>query len=322
MLDINLSNLIRQIDDNLSRSILNILKPIEAARTSHDNWVNRLKSNNYTETYYCPSCSPRECKQCKEKETCKYKKGFYLTVKYNNPKEFENALAIPLDNKKSENWDGTILSGYRTIQDIKNNLASLSITDEVQAKRIIIRYFDTEKLSLLQNLSFAIQHSILFIPNKDDLVQMINKLTTEINKMKPRQEDPGPSPPQPHFTRQFTDTEQQKLYAGLTEGAFLPKGTDYSYFCHVFGGTAIPEDKKPFEPLQWQMPVALLAYMIDNLFSDTDGINLWKITVQCFVANGKAPNRNSMKNAVCKYKNDNQEKPRGYAQIDRIITSR
>jgi hypothetical protein len=40
-----------------------------------------------------------------------------------------------------------------------------------------------------------------------------------------------------HFTRSFTDAEQKNLFNGLTTGGFLPKTTDYSHFCHVFGGT-------------------------------------------------------------------------------------
>jgi hypothetical protein len=54
-----------------------------------------------------------------------------------------------------------------------------------------------------------------------------------------------PQPP-PHFTRHFTDDEQRKLYDGLTSGGFLPTGTIYSHFCHVFGGTAIPDSEMPF----------------------------------------------------------------------------
>jgi hypothetical protein len=55
----------------------------------------------------------------------------------------------------------------------------------------------------------------------------------------------------PHFTRQFTPDEQKKLFDGLTNGGFLPKETIYSHFRYVFGGTAIPDNEKPFEPLQW-----------------------------------------------------------------------
>jgi hypothetical protein len=42
-----------------------------------------------------------------------------------------------------------------------------------------------------------------------------------------------------HFTRDFAPDEQEKLFNGLTKGGFLPKTTDYSRFCHVFGGFCV-----------------------------------------------------------------------------------
>jgi hypothetical protein len=418
MLDINLSDLIQQIDDNLNRIIFSILKPVERVNTSHNNWVNRLKSNDYTETYCCP---PGKCEQCKNKKTCKHKSGTYLTLKYTNSKELEHPLAIPLDNKISDNWSGTILSGYKAIQDIKNKLASLSITDKPQAKEIIKRYLDSERLSLLQNLSFAVWHSILYIPDKENLAQMVDKLITEIKRQEekmeisdllrkavqyelitdypvfgsknyqfqvtcieeiyslgftkwlrqtkglpwgdgekytgmqtwenfldylkdekaeqaknrarfeaekeqiqqyvnPQQKEPEQAKPQLHFTRQFTEQEQQELYNGLINEAFLSKGTDYSHFCYAFGSTAISDNKRPFKPLVWYKTIGLLAYMIDTLFADTNSTNLWEITTQCFVSKGKAPNKDSLKNAVSKYKQETRNRPKGYERLDTILS--
>ena len=53
------------------------------------------------------------------------------------------------------------------------------------------------------------------------------------------------------FTRKFSPTEQEKLFNGLREGNFIPKNTNYSHFCAVFGNTPIPENEKPFAPLVW-----------------------------------------------------------------------
>jgi hypothetical protein len=69
--------------------------------------------------------------------------------------------------------------------------------------------------------------------------------------------------------------------------------------------------KRPFKPLQWIGTVALLTYFIENVFGDTDGQNLWKITEQCFIVKGKKPNKNSLKNTASKYKQDTQNKPVG-----------
>jgi hypothetical protein len=57
--------------------------------------------------------------------------------------------------------------------------------------------------------------------------------------------------PLPHFSRSFSRSEQKELFAGLTSGGFLPKTANFSHFCHVFGGTAIPDNEKPFKPLKW-----------------------------------------------------------------------
>jgi hypothetical protein len=121
------------------------------------------------------------------------------------------------------------------------------------------------------------------------------------------------------FTHVFTETEYEQLFDGLIKDGFLFKDTKPSHFCYVFGGVDIPDDEKPFKPLVWQKSVGLLAYMIDSLFSDTDHTNLWEITVLCFIIKGKAPNKNTMKNTVSKYKNDYKEKPKGYKALDAII---
>jgi hypothetical protein len=126
---------------------------------------------------------------------------------------------------------------------------------------------------------------------------------------------------QSYFTRAFSETEQKKLFDGLTNDGFLHKETTYSHFCFVFGGVAIPENEKPFEPLIWQKTVGLLAYCIENLFADTDGKNLWEITEKCFLWKSNPPNKDTMKNTVTKYKNNNKEKPKGHDNIDNIISS-
>jgi hypothetical protein len=65
-----------------------------------------------------------------------------------------------------------------------------------------------------------------------------------------------------HFARSFSETEQKKLYEGLTNGGFLPKGTNYSHFCHVFGGMAIPDSEMP--SLQWNKNKQLLRELLTH----------------------------------------------------------
>jgi hypothetical protein len=137
----------------------------------------------------------------------------------------------------------------------------------------------------------------------------------------PPQQSGAATADQPHFTREFTGDEQKKLFEGLTGGGFIAKGTIYSHFCFIFGGTAIPDNETPFKPLQWQKTAGLLAYFIDNTLSDTDNQKLWETTTRCFMWHDKAPNKNTMKNTVSKYKGNYKDKPKGYEPIDAIINS-
>jgi hypothetical protein len=75
-----------------------------------------------------------------------------------------------------------------------------------------------------------------------------------------------------------------------------------------------------FKPLIWQKTVGLLAYCIDNLFADTDGKNLWEATANCFLWQGSPPNKNTMKNTVSKYRHEYKDKPKGYEQLDTIMS--
>mgnify|MGYP000890132846 FL=1 len=53
------------------------------------------------------------------------------------------------------------------------------------------------------------------------------------------------------FTREFSSTEQKKLFNGLKDGGFIAENTNYYHFCAVFGNTPIPEKEKPFTRLVW-----------------------------------------------------------------------
>ncbi|GHT50084.1 hypothetical protein FACS189440_16890 [Bacteroidia bacterium] len=204
------------------------------------------------------------------------------------------------------------------------------IADGTFTNNDIIEYADqkADKIGLLWNLYFA-DKDVIETTGKPQITddRQINRISNAMDIISSSfnisiwNESNTAKPQQPaHFTRQFTADEQKKLFDGLTNGYFLPQGTDYSHFCYVFGGT-IPNDRKPFEPLIWQKSLGLLAYMIDILFSDTDGTNLWETTAKCFVWKEKAPNKNSMKNTVSKYRENDgyTKKPKGYEYLDNIL---
>jgi hypothetical protein len=152
----------------------------------------------------------------------------------------------------------------------------------------------------------------------DDIKYSFDGIIYKNTKPKPTPK-PNKTEETNHFTRHFTPDEQKKLYDGLIDGRFISKETIYSHFCHVLG-ILIPDNEAPFEPLIWQKSVGLLAYCIDNLFSDTDGKNLWETTANCFLWKGKKPNKDTMKNTVSRYKTDTRQKPKGYETLDAIIS--
>ena len=124
-----------------------------------------------------------------------------------------------------------------------------------------------------------------------------------------------------HFTRSFTETEKRNLFNGLKSRGFIPMDTNFNHFTYVFCGVEMPNNEKPFEPIIWQRKIGFLAYCIYNLFSDTDAVNIWEITTKCFLWKGKHPNKDTLKNTVCKYKNGWKKKPKGYEELYTIINT-
>jgi hypothetical protein len=69
----------------------------------------------------------------------------------------------------------------------------------------------------------------------------------------------------PHFTQYITSDGKKKLFEGLTKVGLLPKDTDYNHFNFVFGGTTIPDNEKPFEPLKWFKAKQLLRELLEGV---------------------------------------------------------
>ncbi|MBF0651055.1 hypothetical protein IR083_19750 [Dysgonomonas sp. GY75] len=118
----------------------------------------------------------------------------------------------------------------------------------------------------------------------------------------------------PCFSRNFTATQTEQLFSGLKEGGFISTGTPYSHFYHVFGGTPVPEDEKPFRPLQWTGTVKELHYFISRHFPRET--NQWLKTVHYFTKDNKPINKKSLGTAMDKYDNP----PESSAAIDRLLS--
>ncbi|MDR1985324.1 MAG: hypothetical protein LBQ28_10985 [Prevotellaceae bacterium] len=173
---------------------------------------------------------------------------------------------------------------------------------------------ETGDVASVYNMKYSLYYSDIY-----ELNEAIIQAERELEPKKQPKSKIKQKHQQFHFTRQFADTEQKHLFEGLINGGFLPQKTNYIHFCYVFGCTAIPDNDKPFKPLVWLQTIGLLAYCIDNLFSDTDKNNLWKITANCFLCHSGIPNKNTMKNTISKIKQDSKNKPKGYEKIDTIV---
>jgi len=147
-------------------------------------------------------------------------------------------------------------------------------------------------------------------------VDEIRELYRELGgTAKPQQTptDTDTAKPQLYFTRSFSEAEQKKLYTGLVKGGFLPQTTNYSHFCYVFGGEPIPDDERPFEPLQWEGTIKELNYFITIHFAKQR--NQWETAVNCFWKDNKPINKKSLTTAMDKLDNE----PGNSTIIDRLL---
>jgi hypothetical protein len=118
---------------------------------------------------------------------------------------------------------------------------------------------------------------------------------------------------------------QQELYNALIKGHLIDKSTDPIHFNHVFGGTPIPENKKPFKPIKWEESTILLGCMITTLFSESDEqLSMWVTAYECFLCKDKTgeyapPNVNTMKSDASRILRNKKSPTRKNKQLVRMI---
>lgn len=147
-------------------------------------------------------------------------------------------------------------------------------------------------------------------------MEIIRKVYKTFREMANHQQTKGKNlvqpPPKPlHFTKCFTTDEQKNLFDGLIKAGLLEK-EKYSHFCYVFGGTDIPDNEKPFKPLQWAGTLKELHYFITKCFPKE--INQWKKAVNCFIKENESINKKSLSTAMDKY----DKLPESSATIDKL----
>jgi hypothetical protein len=130
-------------------------------------------------------------------------------------------------------------------------------------------------------------------------MNMFSDFVADFIKCRETEPDPKTGDKSKRFARVFTGTEQKKLFGGLTDNGFLPKETIYSHLCYVFGGTPIPDNEKPFKPLQWTGSIKELHYFISKHLPKE--ANQWEKAVGCFLWNSKPIKKSSLTTAMDKY---------------------
>ena len=244
----------------------------------------------------------------------------------------EKLVRITQKNERIETngeiYDNAFIEGYnynyKPLFNTEKNVKDIifkNATDNTLEISISLSFgkFNWENIGYMSGVRYKAWEIITQTPNEFE--EYFKTAATNNESVNPQQIPIQENTKQlPHFTRSFSETEQNKLFDGLTKGGFFPKETNYSHFCYVFGGTDIQDNAKPFKPLVWQKSVGLLAYLIENLFSDTD-IHIWETTANVFLWKCNPPNKDTMKNTVTKYKNDFSNKPKLHNEIDAIIQS-
>ena len=104
----------------------------------------------------------------------------------------------------------------------------------------------------------------------------------------------------------------------LVKAGCFPKETSLNDWLYVYGISGA----KPYnQPLDWQWSQTDLAYLIQEIWGDTDANRLWKVCERCFTVNGRVPNVNTMKAALSKINNKLNTTPDHFKVLREILLS-
>ncbi|MDR3287078.1 MAG: hypothetical protein LBT27_06520 [Prevotellaceae bacterium] len=152
--------------------------------------------------------------------------------------------------------------GYKMNDDYKYNLFkndnTYSNTRNLNAFFVDIKQFTYRKLELIES---AIKQA------EQELSEIENQKKQMVFSESKKNNNDNTSPPAAHqqtFTLSLNPAQQETLYNELIKGDFLADTTDFDHFCYVFGNTPIPNDKKPFEPLQWIKTISVTKKINPN----------------------------------------------------------
>ncbi len=138
------------------------------------------------------------------------------------------------------------------------------------------------------------------------------------DEQQPTNEQPKPNDEQiacNHFNAPYTTDQLTIIFESLIDGDYLHHDSLLKDWLIVCGADTSNE---PTKPLKWQKETGLLGWLVYSMFPN-DKTNYWEITAKCFTVKGKAPNINTMKNAVSRVSGNYKDKPKGFEELERLL---
>ncbi|KAA6314462.1 hypothetical protein EZS27_034922, partial [termite gut metagenome] len=168
---------------------------------------------------------------------------------------------------------------------------------------------DFKSVCWLICLYMAIKNELQIVIDEMELLEI--ETTTDMAQPQQFQKinKPNKQKQSSHFTRHITPDGQKLIFERLTKAGFLPQDTNYSHFKFMFGGTAIPDNEKPFKPLQWLKAKQLLIELLEGIKHTDMKITELKRQVPNFFINYEnkplsLPNRKERANPYSDYISD------------------
>lgn len=133
-----------------------------------------------------------------------------------------------------------------------------------------------------------------------------------LNDERPR---PDERPDNSHFNAPYTKDQLTTIFERLKDGLYLPADSVLDDWLIVCGAETT---NKPTKPLNWLKEAGLLGWLVYSMFPN-DKANYWAITANCFMVKGKAPNANTMKNAVSRVGGNYKDKPKAFEDLECLL---
>lgn len=119
-----------------------------------------------------------------------------------------------------------------------------------------------------------------------------------------------------YFSNVYTEEEVETLFARLIDNNYFHSESDLAIWKCICGCF---ETSEPIKPINWIKTQEELAYLVSELFGDSDPTRFWAITKKAFTIKGKVPNTDTMKNTISKIKNDWKDKPAKFNKLKNIL---